>query len=285
VAEVAVQRVRRVLQLRHRALQHLDDRHQSCVVLGDGLQQVDRVLGAMLGGGFALAQGVECTAGSVDERLAVRQALVLGAELGPFVLCGRELVELGDLPGQPFPLALDLVAAFPRAFQGVDRSLALGKGGGQGAGVDAGLAVQELAGRRRAREALPGMLPVDVEQRVGQFAQLRHGGRAAVDPGAALALRIDGSAQQQRVVGLEAGFVEPGLQGRDGVELGADLGARRALAHDAGVAPAAERQLQRIDQDRLACAGLAGQHREAGLEIDFEAADDHEVPQHQPPQH
>ena len=45
------------------------------------------------------------------------------------------------------------------------------------------------------------------------------------------------------------------------VELGADLGARRAFAHDAGVAAAAERELQRVDQDRLAGAGLAAQHR------------------------
>jgi hypothetical protein len=63
---------------------------------------------------------------------------------------------------------------------------------------------------------------------------------------------------------LEAGLVQPGGRAGRGVELGADLGARRAFAHHAGVAAVAQRQLQRVDQDGLARAGLAGQHGEAG---------------------
>ena len=46
-----------------------------------------------------------------------------------------------------------------------------------------------------------------------------------------------------------------------------------------------ERELQRIDQDRLARAGFAGQYREASVELDIERADDHEVAQGQTPQH
>ena len=58
-----------------------------------------------------------------------------------------------------------------------------------------------------------------------------------------------------------------------------------AFAHHAGVAAAAQRQLQRIDQDRLARAGLAGQHREAGAAFHLELADDDHVPERQAAQH
>jgi hypothetical protein len=105
------------------------------------------------------------------------------------------------------------------------------------------------------------------------LAQLRGTWRAAVDPGAALALRVDHAAQQQRgaAPGVEAGFVQPGRQQEAArVELGGDVGARRALAHHPGVAAAAQRQLQRVDQDGLARAGLAGQHGEAGAQVHFQ---------------
>ena len=63
---------------------------------------------------------------------------------------------------------------------------------------------------------------------------------------------------------LEAAVVEPAGQRRGRIELGGNLGPARAFAHHADIAPAAQRELQRVDQDRLARAGLAGQHREAG---------------------
>src|SRR5207245_533037 len=66
---------------------------------------------------------------------------------------------------------------------------------------------------------------------------------------------------------------------------GADLRARGTFAQEAGIAAAAERELQRIDEDRLARAGLAGEHGEAPIEIDLELGHDHDVAQRQPPQH
>ena len=68
-------------------------------------------------------------------------------------------------------------------------------------------------------------------------------------------------------------------QRRRQVEFGADVGARRAFAHHAGVGARAQRQLQRVDQDRLAGAGLAGQHAEAVGKLEFELAHDDEVAQ------
>jgi hypothetical protein len=93
------------------------------------------------------------------------------------------------------------------------------------------------------------------------LAQLRGRGGAAVDPGAALALRVD-RAPQQQPAGVLGSASKPASArarppARRRVELGRDLGARRAFAHHAGVAATAERELQRVDQDRLARAGLA----------------------------
>ncbi len=50
-----------------------------------------------------------------------------------------------------------------------------------------------------------------------------------------------------------------------------------AVAHQRGVAARAERQREGIEQDRLAGAGLAGQHGEAAREIDIEPIDQDDV--------
>ena len=130
------------------------------------------------------------------------------------------------------------------------------------------------------------MLAVDVDQLFAGLAQLAHGGRAAVDPGAALALGIDASAQQQRVSALvEAGFVKPSGQRRRCIELGRDLGAGTAFAHQRGITAPAQRQLQRVDQDRLARASFASEHTEAGSQLHFELADDDHIAKRQAAQH
>ncbi len=157
--------------------------------------------------------------------------------------------------------------------------------GGQRRGVGLRLRVEQRPHGGRPREALPGVLAVDVHQPFGGLAQLRHGGRAAVDPGAALALRVDGAAQQQGFVRVEAGLVEPGLQCRRGVEFSADLGAHRAFAHQGGVGAVAQRQLQAVDEDGLARAGFAGEHGEAGAELHAQFGHDGHVAQRQAAQH
>ena len=70
-----------------------------------------------------------------------------------------------------------------------------------------------------------------------------------------------------------------------GPELGRDVGARGAFAHDIGVAALSQGQQQRVDQDRLAGAGLAGQDREARRELEFEFVDDDEVADRERDQH
>ena len=86
-------------------------------------------------------------------------------------------------------------------------------------------------------------------------------------------------------VGLEAGLGQPGGERGRRIELGGDLGPARAFAHHAGVAAAAEGELQGVDQDRLAGAGFAAEDGEAGAELDLEGVDDHEVADREAMQH
>ncbi len=203
---------------------------------------------------------------------------------------GREPLEFADLPVQALALAQQLGLACGRVVQGIGRAFPGGMGCAEFGRIEAGKAVEQRAHRGSAGQALPGVLAVDVDQVLGDLAQLRHGGTAAVDPGPALALRVDRAAQQQGAVivagiGAEAGFVEPGLQAGRTVEFGADLGPSCALAHHAGIAAAAQRELQRVDQDRLAGAGFAGQGGKPAVELDLEFVDDHEIAQGEAAQH
>ncbi len=281
-----MQAVGRILQLRLRALQHLEHRAQAGVVARQLVQRIDGLAGQAVGRRLAVGQRGQRRTHAIEQRLRMGQALVLGIQLVPFVVARGELVDLADLPGQAFALALQRLAACAGIGQRRFGRLPGLPQRGQPGGVGAGLLVEQRAHRGRPRQALPGMLAVDVDQLLAGLAQLAHGGRAAVDPGAALALGIDAAAQQQRVAcAVEAGLVQPAGQRRRRVELGRDLGARAAFAHQRGVAAAAQGQLQRVDQDRLACAGLAGQHREAGLQLHLELADDDHVAKRQAAQH
>ena len=69
------------------------------------------------------------------------------------------------------------------------------------------------------------------------------------------------------------------------VEDDEDLALLEALPHQSLIAAGAERQREGVEQDRLAGAGLAGQHREAVVELDIQRSDDHEVAQGKAAQH
>ena len=131
------------------------------------------------------------------------------------------------------------------------------------------------------------MLPVQIDQVLSGVAELRERRRPAVDPCTAAALRVKRSAQQERPVVAQGLLVEPGAKPRRGgdVELGGDLRALAAGAQLTRFEAAAEQERQRIKKNRLARAGLARQHREAGLEFDLEGLDDGEVAYRQQAQH
>src|SRR5665647_2091144 len=61
------------------------------------------------------------------------------------------------------------------------------------------------------------------------------------------------------------------------LEHGDDLALLHALAHQALVAARAERQREGVEENRLAGAGLAGEHGQALGKIDVEPVDQHDV--------
>src|SRR5258708_33694766 len=69
------------------------------------------------------------------------------------------------------------------------------------------------------------------------------------------------------------------------IEFGRQLGALGAGANHRAVAPAADQQLDGVDQDRLSGAGLAGEDAEAGAELQRDVLDDHEIPDYESAQH
>ena len=64
-----------------------------------------------------------------------------------------------------------------------------------------------------------------------------------------------------------------------------DLPLRLPLAHQRGVAARAQGERERIEQDRFAGAGLAGQHGKALGEIEIELVDQDDVPDGKARQH
>ena len=285
VVQVAGQRVRGVLQLRLRALQHLDGGCELRVERGHFFERMHRPPRQRIGVVIGLGDGIERAAHCLDQRLRIRQPFVLGLQFGPFAVTGCELVQLADLPGQALAFALNVGLLRAGCIERLRGVFPLSPTRREGRRIEARMRVEHGAHGRAARQALPRVLAVNIDQVVSGFTQLRNRCGAAVDPSAALALRVDRAAQQQRVGLREAGVVEPRGQAGRRIELGADLGARSAFAHHAGISPAAECKLQGVDQDRLARAGLTGQHREAGSEFHVKRTDDDEVAQRQAQPH
>jgi len=117
--------------------------------------------------------------------------------------------------------------------------------------------------RRRIQQCLVLVLTVELDQPRRQILQRARGGEPVVDEGATAALRRDFAANQQFLAaGFEDGFDERALFA------GPDEVAGRA---------AAEQEADRLDENRLPRAGLAGQDVQAGLELDLDRVDDGEM--------
>ena len=131
------------------------------------------------------------------------------------------------------------------------------------------------------------MLAVNFDERAAEAAQHLHTDWLVVDEcaGAAVSelhaphdeLVLDGNiVRRQQGAGR--------MVGRN-VKRGGDLALLGAGAHEAGVAARTKGQREGVKQDRLACASLAGEHRQAGGKIDIEAIDQDDVADREPGQH
>ena len=186
-----------------------------------------------------------------------------------------------DLPR--LAVGFGVQALLPRGLPGVP-------GGADRGGLllRAGIGVEHLALGLRAQQRVMRVLAMDVEQEFGGVLQLRQRRRAAVDEGARATAGVDHPAQDQHaVVRRVARLVEPGHQPRQAVdhEFDRDFGTRRAAAHHAALGAVAQRQRQRVDQDRLARTGLAGEHGEPRREIEFDRFDQQVIADGQMRQH
>ncbi len=135
--------------------------------------------------------------------------------------------------------------------------------------VEAGEGIERGAVRRHVQQPVLLHLALDLDQRVAQPAQQRDRRRLVVDEGPAAAVGADGAAQGQHVLVVDPLFGQDGVGGMipGEIEGGGDGGLRGAAAHRVGVRARAQGQAQRIDQDRLAGAGLAGQRAQAAARI------------------
>jgi hypothetical protein len=227
--------------------------------------------------------------GGVDERGRMRKARLHGVEIAPFLFRDGERCELALALGQ---------------------EIALGRGGRGSAGGGIALVdgrapgaprLRDLARQRRepaeridqralrlARgQRLMRVLPMHADETLAQLGELRERGGAAVDPRAAAPVRLEHPAHQQRVVGGEGLLAEPGGDTRRivDVELGRELGAFGARAQLPQLEAVAQKQAQRVEEDGLARAGFAGEHREAARELEVERLHDDEVANRQQAQH
>ena len=200
-----------------------------------------------------------------------------GGQLRPFVVGHRErgelalpLIEKFALRGAGLRRVRGRVAPFERRAPGAPAVGDLARERGEAAeGVD------EVALRLGLAERLVRVLAVDRDEQLAQldFSCASVAG-AAVDPCAAAALRVEHAAQQHLVVVAARARARPATRAPSGSSamsnLGGELGTLGARAQLAELEAVAEQQAERVEEDRLAGAGFAGQHREARAELDVE---------------
>ena len=152
-----------------------------------------------------------------------------------------------------------------------------------------GEGVEQFAVGRRVEEAALLALALDLGKIVAELAQQPDACRLVIDKGAAAAVGGDDAAQHDRAgeIGRDAGLVENGRGGMIAAdrELGGDGGLLGAGADKARIGAAAERQRQRIHQDRFAGAGLARQDAQPRPEREGQAFDQDDIAYREAEQH
>ncbi len=158
--------------------------------------------------------------------------------------------------------------------------------------LEAGEGVEQPAVGRGIDQRALVMLAVNFDQRRADRLQGLHADGLVVDEGAGTAIGQLDPAQDHlagifraRIVEAVVGEDRRGRMPPGDVEHRGDLALLHAVADEAGVAAAAERQRKGIEQDRFARAGFPGQHREATGELDIEPLDQDDVTDRQTRQH
>ena len=197
---------------------------------------------------------------------------------------GREPVELGDRMFEPVAVARGGLqrrrarrgerAPRPRASRCQARSAA--------PRVDPAEGVEQGAVAARVEQAAIVMLAVDLDEqrrRARAAAPAETGWsltKARLPPSALTMRRMTSGSPGSPARPFSSSSAERGMVGGE-LEGDADRRLRLAGAHQAAVGARAEREAERVEQDRLAGAGLAGQHAEARPEFEVERLDQDDV--------
>ena len=121
----------------------------------------------------------------------------------------------------------------------------------------------QLGGREHQAAVL--VLAVEREQAARQLAQLADGDRATAEIGPRATVGAD-AARQHKLAGVHRKMLAAQAFGE--LEHTLDVGLRRTRPDDPRARPPAEQEVQRMGQDRLAGAGLAGDHVEAADQLE-----------------
>jgi hypothetical protein len=222
--------------------------------------------------------------GRLLEGLGVGQALGLGGQLGLLPhpdLGGRDLIQLvAEQVDLAFALAGPGDQLVQLAGDGPQPPPAGGERGPRSQDGLAGVAVEQVALDAGAEQVLELVLAVHLDQGPDDVGDRGHGGHAALELGPAASLDQDLAGDHD----LPLLVIDPG-GGQGGGDLGVvaglqaafDQGGRPAGTDRARVGPPPEQQGEGVDDHGLAGAGLAGEHVEAGRDLEVGIIDDPEV--------
>ena len=282
--EIAAQLARRLVELDPRGLDQRDDFAQRGVVRGGCLQLRGERSEPPRERAVAFADFVFRGARRLGQRRGMRETRLHLRHRRPFVGADAERGELLQSRRERFAERDAGRVGLGRRVARLDRRTPLAPRVRARAGQrrEAPEGVQQRALRVGARQRLVRVLPVEIDQHLADGFLLRERGGTAVDPRAALPLRIQHPAQQQRVlivVAREPFVREPrrDLVAAADVEHRGELGARSTRAQLPRFEAVAQQEAQRVEQDRLAGARLAGEHREPARELEVERLDDDEI--------
>ena len=219
---------------------------------------------------------------------ALHQA-ALGIEPGLFAGLRVELIEFADRVAQEFLFGADRVAG---GFGGTQR---LGRAGTLGPGCAGGIEQRIMAGESVEQRAVPALvqepaivlLAVQFHKRRGECAQHLATGATVIDEGGLAPVTGIHAAQNEFGPAGQPGLGQQCVRGMafGQVENGGDLALLRAIAHQFRPPAPAQHETQRVEQDRLARAGLAGEHVQTIAELEIEMRDDEHVADFKVTQH
>ena len=229
----------------------------------------------------AAVQRAGAAVGRRPQRLDVAQAAALGLELALLLLAGRRPVDLRELPLEQVqltiactgPIAQLLQPGRQRAFAAIRPAVGLAAR----RLVRPREAVQDLQLGRGQHQLAMLVLAVEREQRGARVPQIARGGAPAADVRTRSPLRVH-PPRQHKVLSVLRQTVPECLAHRVRQrEHPLDVGLRSARADDAGPWFAAEQQIQRMRQHRLAGPGLPCEHVQPWPETQLGPLDQQEV--------